>query len=78
MSTRLPAPITSGAADSAAHHVELHIKAGSLRVHDPNASERDRDEIQKTMLGSDVLDVEHYRQIVFRSTGLEPTQDALV
>jgi polyisoprenoid-binding protein YceI len=69
----IAAPITGGVVDSAAHHVELHIKAGSLRVHDPNASERDRDEIQKTMLGSDVLDVEHYTEIVFRSTGLEPT-----
>jgi polyisoprenoid-binding protein YceI len=68
----IAAPITGGVVDSAAHHVELHIKAGSLRVHDPNASERDRDEIQKTMLGSDVLDVEHYTEIVFRSTGLEP------
>jgi polyisoprenoid-binding protein YceI len=68
----IAAPIASGVVDSAAHHVELHIKAGSLRVHDPNASERDRDEIQKTMLGSDVLDVKHYTEIVFRSTGLEP------
>ncbi|MFL6354836.1 MAG: YceI family protein [Bryobacteraceae bacterium] len=58
--------------DSAAHHIELHIKSGSLRVHNPNTSERDRDEIQKTMLGSDVLDVEHYPEIVFRSTGIEP------
>jgi polyisoprenoid-binding protein YceI len=66
------APIAGGVVDSAAHHVELRIKADSPRVHDPNASERDRDEIQKTMLGSDVLDVEHYMEIVFRSTGLEP------
>jgi hypothetical protein len=56
----IAAPITDGVVDSAAHYVELHIKAGSLRVHDPNTSERDRDEIQKTMLGSDVLDLEHY------------------
>jgi polyisoprenoid-binding protein YceI len=68
----IAAPITGGVVDSVAHHVELHIKAGSLRVHDPNASERDRDEIQKTMLGSDVLDVEHYTEIVFRSTAIEP------
>jgi polyisoprenoid-binding protein YceI len=68
----IAAPVTGGVVDSAAHYVELHIKAGFLRVHDPNASERDRDEIQKTMLGSGVLDVEHYTEIVFRSTGIEP------
>ncbi|MFL6353148.1 MAG: hypothetical protein ACJ74Z_15045, partial [Bryobacteraceae bacterium] len=59
----IAAPITGGVVDSAAHHIELHIKSGLLRVQDPNASERDREEIQKTMLGSDVLDVEHYTEI---------------
>jgi polyisoprenoid-binding protein YceI len=72
----IAAPITDGVVDSAAHRVELHIKAGSLRVHDPNTSERDRDEIQKTMLGSDVLDVEDYTEIVFRSTAIEPAGSA--
>jgi hypothetical protein len=36
----IAAPITGGVVDSAAHHVELHIKAGSLRVDDPKLSVR--------------------------------------
>lgn len=51
-----------------AHGIELHINAGSLRVDDPNVSEKDRTEIQMTMLGGDVLDVRGYPAIVFRST----------
>jgi polyisoprenoid-binding protein YceI len=70
------APINDGVVDSAAHQVELHIKAGSLRVRDANASERDRYDIQKTMLSSEVLDVEHHQDIVFRSTGVEPAGTA--
>jgi polyisoprenoid-binding protein YceI len=68
----IAAPIAGGTVDTAAHHVELHIHASSLRVHDRNVSEKDRDEIQKTMLGSDVLDVEHYADIVFRSGSAKP------
>jgi polyisoprenoid-binding protein YceI len=69
----IAAPIAGGRVDSAAHHVELHAIASALRVHDPKASERDRDEIQKTMLGPDVLDAGRFPEIVFRSTAAEPT-----
>ena len=67
----ISAPISGGSVDTAAHHVELHVSAAALRVHDPNASEKDRGEIQKTMLGPDVLDSEQQREIVFKSTGAE-------
>ncbi|HMC62452.1 MAG TPA: YceI family protein [Candidatus Solibacter sp.] len=68
----IAASIAGGKVDSAAHTVELHTNASALRVRDPKASEKDRDEIQKTMLGPDVLDAGRYPEIVFRSTAAEP------
>ena len=58
--------------NTAARKVELHINANSLRVRDPEASEKNRNEIQKTMLSPEILDVEHYPEILFRSTRAEP------
>ena len=68
----ITAPIESGTVNTAAHRVELHIKANSLRVRDPEASEKDRGEIQKTMQSSDVLDIQRYPEISFRSTSADP------
>ena len=68
----IAAPIASGAVDAATARVELHMKAGELRVRDPNVSEKDRAAIQQTMLGPEVLDVERDPEIVFRSVGAEP------
>jgi polyisoprenoid-binding protein YceI len=42
-------------------------------VRDPKVSEKDRGEIEKTMLGPEVLDAGRYPEIVFRSTAAEPT-----
>jgi polyisoprenoid-binding protein YceI len=69
----IAAPIAGGSVDTAGHHVEWHATAASLRVRDPNASAKDRGEIQKTMLGPEVLDVEHHSEIIFRSTAAEQT-----
>src|SRR6202040_377367 len=67
------APIHSGAADTGSHPaVEIHVDARELRVIDKDASEKDRAEVQKTMLGPEVLDSEHHQEIVFKSTGAEP------
>ena len=67
------APIHSGVADTGSHAaVELHVDARALRVIDKDASEKDRAEVQKTMLGPEVLDTEHYPEIVFKSTAAEP------
>jgi polyisoprenoid-binding protein YceI len=65
------APIAGGKVDTNAQSVELNIDAGALRVRDPKASEADRDEIQKTMLGPEVLDVQRNARIVFRSTAVQ-------
>jgi polyisoprenoid-binding protein YceI len=68
----ISAPIAGGGVDTAAQQVELRVVAGSLRVRDAKASEKDRAEIQKTMLGPDVLDSERYPDIVFRSATVAP------
>jgi polyisoprenoid-binding protein YceI len=67
------APIHSGTADTGSHPaVEIHVDARELRVIDKDASENARAEVQKTMLGPEVLDSEHHQDIVFKSTGAEP------
>lgn len=66
------APIQSGTAETGAHPaVEIYVNAAELRVMDKDASEKDRAEVQKTMLGPEVLDSEKYREIVFKSSGAE-------
>ena len=62
------APIARGTVDPAAHQVELYVKSGTLKVRDPEVSEKDRAEIQSTMLGPDVLDAQNQPEIAFRST----------
>ena len=70
------APIHSGTADIGSHPaVEIHVNAAELRVIGKGDSEKDRAEVQKTMLGPEVLDSEHYQEIVFKSTAAEPTAE---
>jgi polyisoprenoid-binding protein YceI len=64
----IAAPIASGKVDTAARTVEIHVKAAALKVRDPNVSDKDRAEIQSTMLGTEVLDAASHPEIVFRST----------
>jgi polyisoprenoid-binding protein YceI len=67
------APIHSGTADIGPHAaVEINVDARELRVIDKDASEKERAEVQTTMLGPEVLDSEHHQDIVFKSTGAEP------
>jgi polyisoprenoid-binding protein YceI len=66
------APIHSGTAEIGAHPaVEIHVNARELRVTDKDAAEKERAEVQKTMLGPEVLDSENHQEIVFKSTGAE-------
>lgn len=50
--------------------LELTVAAGSLDVLDTGLSEEDRREVEATMLGEEVLDVESFPRIEFRSTGV--------
>jgi polyisoprenoid-binding protein YceI len=68
------APIHSGMVDTGSHPaVEVHVDARALRVIGKDEPEKDRAEVQKTMLGPGVLDSEHHQEITFKSTGAEPT-----
>lgn len=67
------APIHGGTADLGSHpSVEVHVDARELRVTGKDEPEKDRAEVQATMLGPEVLDSEHHQEIVFKSTGAEP------
>jgi polyisoprenoid-binding protein YceI len=51
--------------------VELWVDARALRVVDPEASAKDRAEVQTRMEGPDVLDVRRFPEIHFRSIAVE-------
>jgi len=69
----IQAPIQSGQVkESGNSSVEMRIDARKLRVLDPEASDSTRAQIQETMLGTQVLDADHFPEIRFQSTGVEP------
>jgi polyisoprenoid-binding protein YceI len=69
----IQAPIQSGQVkESGSPSVELRIDARKLRVLDPEVSDSTRAQIQETMLGNQVLDADHFPEIHFQSTGVEP------
>jgi hypothetical protein len=69
----IEAPIAWGEVkDSDGPSVELRVDSTKLRVLDPEATDGTRAKIQETMQGAEVLDVGHFPEIHFRSTGVEP------
>jgi polyisoprenoid-binding protein YceI len=69
----IEAPIAWGEVeDSNTAAVELRIDSTKLRVLDPEVCDGMRAKIQTTMHGAEVLDVSHFPEIHFRSTGVEP------
>jgi len=66
------APIAEGAIDEAKREVQFVVKSGQLKVLDPNLAPEKRAEVQTRMVGPDVLDVEKYPEISFRSSAVEP------
>jgi polyisoprenoid-binding protein YceI len=68
------APIHSGTADTGSHPaVEIRVDARELRVIDKDASDKDRAEVQRTMLGPEVLASADHADIVFKSTSADST-----
>ena len=65
----ISAPIEQGGFNEGNTSVELKVDARKLRVVDKEISERDRTEIQRTMLGPKVLDSEKFPEIRFRASG---------
>jgi len=68
----ISAPLAAGTVDTAGRTVEVRFEAAALQVRDPGVADKERAEIQGTMLGSGVLDAKQYPEIVFRSTRAEP------
>src|SRR5260370_36716995 len=62
------APIQNGSFDEGKKSVEFVVDTGTLRVVDSGISDKDRADIQSTMLGPKVLDSSQFREIRFHST----------
>lgn len=61
-------PIASGSFDAESKSVELTIDANKMQVQGP----KNHDKVQANMIGPQVLDVEKYPKISFRSTIIDP------
>src|ERR1700686_1714874 len=73
----IQAPISEGKIDSSASpSVRLRVDSRKMGVLDPEISVDKRAEIQHTMEGNAVLDVEHFPEISYRSTAITKTGDA--
>jgi polyisoprenoid-binding protein YceI len=71
----ISAPIESGTLSTDPASVQLTVDARKMRVVDKDVSDKDRAEVQETMLGPKVLDSQQYPQIRFQSTQVEPAKD---
>jgi polyisoprenoid-binding protein YceI len=69
------APMQNGLIDEDKNTGEFTVDARKLRVLDPEVSEKDRADIQSTMLGPKVLDSEKFPEIRFRSTSIGEAGD---
>ncbi|HWG49330.1 MAG TPA: YceI family protein [Candidatus Acidoferrales bacterium] len=67
----ISAPIEHAAINSQSKTAVITVLTKELKVIDPDASEKDRAEIQATMLGPKVLDAPKYPQIRFTSSRIE-------
>ncbi len=68
----ISAPIKAGKFSETDRSVDLTVDARQMRVMDKEVSDKDRAEIQETMLGPKVLDTARFPEIHFRSTAVEP------
>lgn len=67
------APVSHAAIDPAHLRAEITVATKEMKVTDPDVSEKDRAEIQSTMLGPKVLDQEKYPEIHFKSSSIKET-----
>jgi polyisoprenoid-binding protein YceI len=67
----ITAPVGLGVLDPKAMTVEIRVSTKQMKVVDPDVSDKDRMEIQTTMLGPKVLDAEKYPEIRFQSSHVE-------
>jgi polyisoprenoid-binding protein YceI len=69
----ISAPITRAAIDPKSKTASITVLTREMKVLDPEASEKDRQDIQATMLGPKVLDAHKFPEIRFTSTRVEQT-----
>lgn len=62
------APIVEGSFNEQQPSAILRVEARRMRVIDKDVSDKDREKIQQTMLGPEVLDSERFPEISFRSS----------
>jgi polyisoprenoid-binding protein YceI len=67
------APISRAEVDPQRLSAEITVTTKEMKVTDPEVSEKDRAEIQSTMLGPKVLEAEKFAEIHFKSTRIEQT-----
>lgn len=67
------APIARAEVDQKSKTASITVLTREMKVLDPDASEKDRQEIQATMLGPKVLDSQKYPEIRFISTHIDQT-----
>jgi hypothetical protein len=66
-------PIARVAVDEKSKTATITVLTAEMKVADPEVSEKDRAEIQATMLGPKVLDAQHFPEINFTSSRIEET-----
>lgn len=69
----ISAPISRTIIDPQSKTASITVLTKEMKVLDPEASEKDRQEIQSTMLGPKVLDAQKFPEIHFTSTHIEQT-----
>lgn len=67
------APIARLTVDSKSKTAAVTVLTKEMKVMDPDVSEKDRAEIQATMLGPKVLDAQRFPEIQFTSSRIEET-----
>ena len=67
------APVSHATIDATHLTAEIMVATKEMKVTDPDVSDKDRAEIQSTMLGPKVLDQEKYPEIRFKSSGIKQT-----
>lgn len=69
------APIVEGNFNEQQPSASLRVDARRLRVMDKDVSDQDREKIQTTMLGPEVLDSQRFPEISFKSTSARRSVD---
>ena len=73
----ISAPIAHGDVETSKPlSVQFSVNTAAMKVIDANVSEKDRADVQKTMLGPDVLDVARFPEIKFVSEQVEVIGDS--